>query len=76
MHARAESGGGEAGQRAVAAFAHYVAGDMAACAQSLQRDRGGAFESIGGSNEERALLAKLHDRARSAVAGRPGTPAR
>ncbi len=49
--------------RVVTAFRCYAAGDMRACVVALERDRECHWEAIGGSNEERALIAKLHARA-------------
>jgi thioredoxin-like negative regulator of GroEL len=52
-----------AGHRVVTAFRAYVAGDMRGCIGALERDRPSAWEAIGGSNEERALIQTLHSRA-------------
>lgn len=49
--------------RVVSAFRAYAAGDMRLCVDALERDRPGAWEAIGGSNEERALIGRLHARA-------------
>jgi len=61
----AEGAGSDAEYRVVTAFEAYAAGDMRACVSALERDRPGAWEAIGGSNEERALIGKLHARARA-----------
>jgi hypothetical protein len=45
------------------AFKAYLAGDAQGCVDALERDRGRAWDAIGGSNEERALIGKLYARA-------------
>jgi hypothetical protein len=41
---------------------------MRACLDALERDRASVWEAIGGSNEERALITKLRERAESRLA--------
>lgn len=49
--------------RVVTAFRAYAVGDWEGCVAALEHDRASAWEGIGGSNEERALVGKLHARA-------------
>ncbi len=63
----AQSGEDDAELRVVAAFRSYAEGDMRGCLAALERDRLSAWAAIGGSNEERALIAKLHARAYSQI---------
>lgn len=66
---RAGGGGdGAAESLVLRAFRAYAAGDMRACIDALRPHRAGTWEAIGGSNEERALIAKLHASAQSRLA--------
>jgi hypothetical protein len=47
----------------VNAFKAYVAGNMRGCVEALERDRPRAWEAVGGSNVERALIGTLYARA-------------
>ncbi len=49
----------------IEALVAYQRGDMAVCVEALERDRLTQWEALGGSNEERALLARLYDAARA-----------
>jgi len=69
MERFAHESGADAEQRVVTAFGCYLAGDMSACVDALERDRERAWEAIGGSNEERALIAKLYTRASAQLQG-------
>ena len=60
--------GRDAEYRVVTAFRFYAAGDLRACVEALEGDREHCWEAIGGSNEERALIAKLHARASAQLA--------
>jgi tetratricopeptide (TPR) repeat protein len=51
----------------VHAFQAHLAGDWQACIDALQRDRASAWEGIGGSNEERALIGSLYANASEAL---------
>lgn len=68
MERFAHERGSDAEYRVVTAFKRYLAGDLPACVAALERDRAGAWEAIGGSNEERALIAQLHARASARLA--------
>jgi len=67
MARHARESGDDAEYRVVLAFGHYLSGDLPACVEALERDRSNVWEAIGGSNEERALIAQLYARA----SGRP-----
>lgn len=58
----------DAGALVVNALEAYLIGDWQACVDALERDRPTDWEVIGGSNEERRLIARLHAKANAQLA--------